>query len=147
LQQGPSSAVGGGATSSGTLIYASSIASESEFWAIPGAAVETSTLAMATGAVAVIAVAAGGAIAGIEIADGWSDGEVCNQVKKAAKKANLTPKYFLDKNKNYRVIQKYAVDKDGHPYVNADGTAVFAYETTHKLNNCPAPLETQLVPN
>jgi len=117
---------------------------------LEGSVLEAMGIVGTAGAVlggAVVAVGVGGAIAGIEIGDGWSDGEVCDQVKKAARKANLKPKHFLDNGKNYRVIEKYAVDKDGNPYVYADGTAVFAYETTHKLNNCPAPLKAQLVPN
>jgi len=112
------------------------------------AAADAATVALVgtVGAV-ILGTLGGGAIAAIEIADGWSDGKVCNEVKKAARKANLKPKHTLHNGKNYRVIEKYAVNKDGDAYVNLDGTAVFAYETTHKLNNCPAPLKTQLVPN
>jgi hypothetical protein len=95
---------------------------------------------------AVVGVAVGGAIAGIEIADGWSDGEVCNQVRKAAQKAGLKPKDFLQGGKTYTVVAQYAVDKDGNLYLNPDGTAVLAY-VAKKSNSCPAPLRTQLVPN
>ena len=94
----------------------------------------------------VLATAVGGAIAGMEIADGWNDGEVCNQVRKAAEKAGMKPKDFLQNGTKYTVIEQYAVNKDGNPYVNRDGTAVFAY-ATKRGNTCPAPLKTQLVPN
>ena len=107
------------------------------------------TLVSAGGAAAgaVIAVGAGTAVAAIEIADGWSDGDVCKQVKKAARKANLKPKHFMQNNRNYKVIEQYALDKDGNAYVNADGTAVFAYATKKGKSACPTPLEIQLVPN
>jgi hypothetical protein len=96
---------------------------------------------------AFVAIGAGAAIASIEIADGWSDGEVCNQVRKAAQKAGLSPKFFLQDGKKYRLIEKYAVDKDGNQYVNPDGTAVITYDVTTKLNACPAPLAKQIVKN
>ena len=51
---------------------------------------------------AVVAVAAGGSVAGLEIADGWSDGEVCNQVRKAAEKAGLKPKRLSPKRQDLR---------------------------------------------
>ena len=96
---------------------------------------------------AIVAIGAGGAVAGIEIADGWSDGEVCNQVKKAARKANLKPKHFMQNNRNYKVIEQYATDGDGKYYANADGTAVFAYTTKKGKSACPAPLPPQIIPN
>jgi hypothetical protein len=107
-----------------------------------------SVLAVGGGAVgAVIAVGAGAAIASIKIADGWSDGEVCNQVRKAAQNAGLKPKFFLKDGKKYRLIEEYATDKNGNQYLNPDGSAVIAYTTTSKLNSCPAPLKKQIVPN
>jgi hypothetical protein len=111
---------------------------------------QASTIAVlssvSTGA-AIVAVGAGAAVAAIAIADGWSDGEVCNQVRKAAQKAGLKPKFFLKNGKAYRVVEKYAASKKGNQYVNPDGTAVLAYNVTSKLNSCPAPLKAQLVPN
>ena len=95
---------------------------------------------------AVVAVAVGGAIAGIEISDGWSDGEVCNQVRKAAARAGMKPKDFLQDGKKYTVVPQYATDKNGSAYLNPDGTAVFAYDTK-KGDSCPSSLKTQLVPN
>ena len=111
-------------------------------------AVATSTVTTLTAAAATagfVAVAAGGTVAALEISDGWSDGEVCNQVKKAAQKAGLKPKTFLDDGKKYTVVERYAVDKDGNPYLNPDGTAVLAY-IAEKGNTCPASLKTQIVP-
>ena len=119
--------------------------------AIIGGIVTTATAeaGMLVGGVAgtaILGVAAGGAIASIEIADGWSDGEVCNQVRKAAQKAGYTPKHFLQDGKTYTVDAQYAVDDKNRAYVNPDGTAVFAY-TTKKGNSCPVALEALLVPN
>jgi hypothetical protein len=94
----------------------------------------------------IVALAAGGAVAGIEIADGWSDGEVCNQVRRAAEKAGMKPKDFMQDGKTYTVIAQYAANKDGNVYLNPDGTAVFAYKTSNS-NACPSSLKTQLVPN
>jgi hypothetical protein len=105
----------------------------------------TMVVSMGAGA-GVTALAVGGAIAGLEISDGWSDGEICNQVRKVAQKAGVKPKHFLKNGNTYTVIPQYATDKDGNPYVYADGTAVFAY-TTKKGKSCPAPLKTQLIPN
>jgi hypothetical protein len=102
-------------------------------------------LLMSTGIGAVIAgVIAGGAIAGVEIADGWNDGEVCNQVRKAAQKAGMKPKVFMRNGKKYRVIPQYAVDENGNFLLYPDGTAVFTYKA-EKGNSCPAALKAQLV--
>jgi hypothetical protein len=114
---------------------------------VPAAASGALMLAMPVATLgAIVSVGVGGAVAGIEIADGWSDGEVCNQVRKAAEKAGLKPKEFLQNGKKYRVVPTYAADNQGNPYVKADGTAVFAY-AAETGNSCPAPLKTQLVPN
>jgi hypothetical protein len=98
------------------------------------------------GVAAVVSLGAAGAVAGLEISDGWSDGEVCNQVRKAAQKAGIKPKYFLKNGNTYTVIPQYAVTKNGRAYVNPDGTAVFTY-VARKGKSCPAALKTQLVPN
>ena len=94
----------------------------------------------------VVAVAASGALASIEIADGWNDGEVCNQVRRAAENAGMKPRDFMQNGKTYTVVPRYAVNDKGNPYVNADGTAVFAYATKN-ANSCPEPLKTQLIPD
>ncbi|MBZ6378582.1 hypothetical protein B5C34_12155 [Pacificimonas flava] len=99
------------------------------------------------GAGAVLALGAAGAVAGIEIADGWKDGEVCNRVRKAAQKAGLKPKVFMKDGKKYQVIEHYATDDDGNYYVNPDGTAILTYSIDRGKGSCPAPLDTQLVPN
>jgi hypothetical protein len=93
---------------------------------------------------AVVAVTVGGAVAAIEVADGWKDGEVCNQVRRAAEKAGMKPRDFMQNGEKYVVEPQYAVDEKGNPYLNADGTAVFTYKAT-KGNSCPASLKTQLI--
>lgn len=105
----------------------------------------TAALTVAASAAAVVAVAAGGAVAGIEIAEGWKDGEVCKNVKEAAKSAGLEPKRFMQNGKKYQVIEKYATNRKGNPYVNSDGTAVFAYEIKKGKAACPVALQTQLI--
>ena len=141
------SAATAGAVTSGTTVTTTFIGAAS---LETGAFVFGSSTAAALTATAVaggfVAVAAGGAVATLEITDGWSDGEVCNQVRKAAQKAGLKPKDSLQDGKTYTVIPQYATDKDGSPYLNPDGTAVLAY-VAKKGNTCPAPLKMQLVPN
>jgi len=103
------------------------------------------TVAAGTGVgLVVMAVAVGGAVGLMEIVDGWSDGEVCNQVRRAAQKAGMKPKQFMENGKKYKVIEQYAVDENGNPYVYADGTAVLTYKATQG-DSCPAALETKLV--
>ncbi|MBZ6378580.1 hypothetical protein B5C34_12165 [Pacificimonas flava] len=94
---------------------------------------------------ALFAVGVGGAVAGIEISDGWSDGEVCNQVRRAARKAGLKPKFFLKNNKNYQVVERYATDDRGNVLVYADGSAVIAYAAQKAKGSCPRSLDHQLV--
>ena len=99
--------------------------------------------AVAVGGV-VLGVLAGGAIGGIEIADGWSDGEVCNQVRRAAENAGLKPRDFMQNGKKYKIVEQYAADGKGGVYVNPDGSAVVAYATKGG-DTCPAPLKTKLI--
>ena len=140
---GGAAASGAGATGGGALY----VFGAGELVAPVAAAASTSAVLTTTAAAAaVVAVAAGGAVAALEISDGWSDGEVCNQVRKAAQNAGLKPKDFMQNGKTYTVVGQYAVNKDGNPFVNADGTAAFAYKT-QKGNTCPSSLKAQLVPN
>ena len=111
------------------------------------AAQDAASLSLVGGAAigfAVVAVTVGGAVAAIEVADGWRDGEVCNQVRRAAEKAGMKPRDFMQNGEKYIVEPQYAVDEKGNPYLNADGTAVFTYKAT-KGNSCPASLKTQLI--
>ena len=102
-------------------------------------------LGVTTAVAAIAAIGTGGAVAGIEIKDGWKDGDVCKEVRKTAEKAGMKPRDFAQNNANYVVVPKYATDGKGNPYVYADGTAVFAY-AMQKGDSCPAPLKTELVP-
>ncbi|MBZ6378584.1 hypothetical protein B5C34_12145 [Pacificimonas flava] len=161
LSTGMQAALGAGSVaaagvSGGAAVTAGAAAAETiTVFTLSGTGVATtvvgaSTVTALTGiaaATAVAAVAAGGAVAAIEIADGWKDGEVCNKVRKAAQKAGLKPKSFMKDGKKYQVIEQYATDKSGDFYVNPDGTAVLTYMIDKGKGSCPAPLDTQLVPN
>ena len=128
------------------------VVGQSYYWAGDAAVTATAssaavtTMAVVAGVAAVAAVAAGGSVAALEIADGWSDGEVCNQVRRAAEKAGMKPRDFMQDGKTYKIVPQYAVDQKGNPYLNADGTAVFAYKIKQG-NSCPTALKAQLVPN
>ena len=139
----------GGAYVFGGAGVAATIASSASLTAA-GAAADLALISgvgAASTAMAVVSIGVGGAVAAIEIADGWSDGDVCKQVKKAARKANLKPKHFMQNNRNYKVIENYALDENGNPYMNADGTAIFTYQTKKGKSACPAPLTKQIIAN
>jgi hypothetical protein len=130
----------------GTNVAGQVISDPSIVFSMTSRASSAVVLGVTTAVVAVAAIATGGAVAGIEIKDGWKDGEVCKEVRRAAEKAGLKPRDFAQNNADYVVVPKYATDDKGNPYVNADGTAVFAY-AMQKGDSCPAPLKTELVPD
>ncbi|MBZ6378583.1 hypothetical protein B5C34_12150 [Pacificimonas flava] len=136
------SAVGAVGTSAGMTAVAGSIAPSASAMATGASTLATLT-AVGAGA-AVLTVAAGGTVAALEIADGWGDGEVCNQVRKAAKKAGLKPKSFMKNGKTYQAIEQYALDENGNFFINPDGSAVLTYSVEKSGRSCPQSLPTQL---
>ncbi|MBZ6378581.1 hypothetical protein B5C34_12160 [Pacificimonas flava] len=146
-----SAAAGAGAAGLGYVLGSAAVAGElaaGTGLTVAGAAADAAILTGVGGAaagMAIMAVAVGGAVAGIEIADGWKDGEVCNRVRKAAQKAGLKPKSFMKDGKKYQVIEQYATDGDGNFYVDASGNAILTYKIDKAKGACPTPLKTQLV--
>ena len=147
LSGGMQAALAGGVSGGGVVV--SLVAAEiylATYTTTMGAGLAVTSLVSVGALAAVSAVAVGGAIAALEISDGWSDGKVCNEVKRVARAKNLKPKHYLHNGNNYRVTAGYAVDSNGNFYVNPDGTAIYSYETA-KGKTCPNALEPQIVPN